>query len=65
MYVKVPPNRFFYFCTRKQQNSNFFKQFNMKKISVIALVGVGLLLASCNKGKSAESAATAQEQTVA
>lgn len=37
----------------------------MKKISVIALVGVGLLLASCNKGKSAESAATAQEQTVA
>lgn len=31
----------------------------MKKISVIALVGVGLLLASCDKGKTAESAATA------
>ena len=37
----------------------------MKKISVIALVGVGLLLASCNKGKSADTAATGQQQTVA
>ncbi|REC50171.1 YceI family protein [Chryseobacterium pennipullorum] len=37
----------------------------MKKLSVIALVGVGLLAASCNKEKSADSAATAQEQTVA
>ncbi|WP_288438038.1 YceI family protein [uncultured Chryseobacterium sp.] len=37
----------------------------MKKISVIALVGVGLLLASCDKGKTAENAATAQEQAVA
>lgn len=66
MYDKVPPNWFFYFCTRKQQNFNkLFKQFNMKKISVIALVGVGLLLASCDKGKTADAAATAQEQTVA
>ena len=37
----------------------------MKKISVIALVGVGLLLASCNKNKSAEAAATGTEQAVA
>jgi polyisoprenoid-binding protein YceI len=46
-------------------SNKLFKQFNMKKISVIALVGVGLLLASCDKQKSADSAATAQEQTVA
>lgn len=37
----------------------------MKKWSVIALVGVGLFAASCTKEKSAENAATAQEQTVA
>lgn len=37
----------------------------MKKLSVIALVGVGLLVASCNKEKSADTAATATEQTVA
>lgn len=37
----------------------------MKKLSVIALVGVGLFTASCTKEKSAENAATAQEQTVA
>ncbi|MCT2564084.1 YceI family protein [Chryseobacterium herbae] len=37
----------------------------MKKLSVIALVGVGLLAASCNKGKSADTAATATEQKVA
>ncbi|SDR05241.1 Polyisoprenoid-binding protein YceI [Chryseobacterium soldanellicola] len=37
----------------------------MKKISVIALVGVSLLTASCNKEKSAESAATSTEKTVA
>ncbi|MDQ0782118.1 YceI family protein [Chryseobacterium sp. W4I1] len=37
----------------------------MKKLSVIALVGVGLLAASCNKDKSADTAATATEQKVA
>lgn len=37
----------------------------MRKLSVIALVGVGLLAASCTKEKSAENATTAQEQTVA
>ncbi len=37
----------------------------MKKLSVIALVGVGLLTASCNKEKSADTAATATEQKVA
>ncbi|PQA94038.1 hypothetical protein B0A69_10650 [Chryseobacterium shigense] len=37
----------------------------MKKLSVIALVGVGLLAASCNKDKSAGTASTATEQTVA
>lgn len=37
----------------------------MKKLSVIALVGVGLFAASCTKEKSAENATTAQEQTVA
>ncbi|MDR6923778.1 MULTISPECIES: YceI family protein [Chryseobacterium] len=37
----------------------------MKKLSVIALVGVGLLAASCNKEKSAETPGAAQEQTVA
>ncbi|KPE52485.1 YceI family protein [Chryseobacterium indologenes] len=37
----------------------------MKKLSVIALVGVGLLAASCNKEKSAETPAAAQEQAVA
>lgn len=37
----------------------------MKKWSVIALVGVGLFATSCTKEKSAENAATAQEQTVA
>ena len=37
----------------------------MKKLSVIALVGVGLLAASCNKEKSAETPAAGQEQTVA
>jgi len=37
----------------------------MKKLSVIALVGVGLLAASCNKEKSADTAATATEQKVA
>lgn len=37
----------------------------MKKLSVIALVGIGLLAASCNKDKSADTAATATEQKVA
>ncbi|MEY8760668.1 YceI family protein [Chryseobacterium tongliaoense] len=37
----------------------------MKKISVIALVAVGLLAASCNKEKAAETATATQEQTVA
>lgn len=37
----------------------------MKKLSVIALVGVGLLAASCNKEKAAGTASTATEQTVA
>ncbi|PIF46226.1 polyisoprenoid-binding protein YceI [Chryseobacterium sp. 52] len=37
----------------------------MKKLSVIALVGIGLLAASCTKEKSADTAATATEQTVA
>ncbi len=37
----------------------------MKKLSVIALVAVGLLAASCNKKKAADSAATNSEQTVA
>ncbi|SIQ58340.1 Polyisoprenoid-binding protein YceI [Chryseobacterium sp. RU37D] len=37
----------------------------MKKISVIALVGIGLLAASCNKDKAANSAATTTEQAVA
>lgn len=37
----------------------------MKKFSVIALVGIGLLAASCNKEKSADTATTATEQTVA
>ncbi|MFP7655156.1 YceI family protein [Chryseobacterium proteolyticum] len=37
----------------------------MKKISVIALVGVGLLMASCTKEKSAEASAAGQEQAVA
>jgi polyisoprenoid-binding protein YceI len=37
----------------------------MKKLSVIALVGVGLLAASCNKDKSADTAAAATEQKVA
>ncbi len=37
----------------------------MKKLSVIALVAVGLLAASCNKEKAADSAATNSEQTVA
>lgn len=37
----------------------------MKKISVIALVGVGLLMASCTKKKSAEASAAGQEQAVA
>lgn len=37
----------------------------MKKISVIALVAVGLLTASCNKEKSAETTVSGQEQTVA
>ncbi|KFF24270.1 YceI family protein [Chryseobacterium vrystaatense] len=37
----------------------------MKKLSVIALVGIGLLAASCNKDKSAQTAATATEQKVA
>ncbi|ASW73263.1 hypothetical protein IQ37_04050 [Chryseobacterium piperi] len=37
----------------------------MKKISVIALVAVGLLVASCNKEKTAETAVSGQEQTVA
>ncbi|MCS3531726.1 YceI family protein [Chryseobacterium sp. JUb7] len=37
----------------------------MKKLSVIALVAVGLLAASCNKEKSADTAATSSEQTVA
>ncbi|AZA85535.1 YceI family protein [Chryseobacterium shandongense] len=37
----------------------------MKKLSVIALVGVGLFVASCTKEKTAENATTAQEQTVA
>ncbi|EJL71810.1 YceI family protein [Chryseobacterium populi] len=37
----------------------------MKKISVLALVAVGLLAASCNKEKAAETATATQEQTVA
>ncbi|KFF01522.1 YceI family protein [Chryseobacterium luteum] len=37
----------------------------MKKLSVIALVGVGLLAASCTKEKSADTVATATEQKVA
>lgn len=37
----------------------------MKKLSVIALVGVGLLAASCNKEKSAENASISTEQKVA
>ncbi|MEI3789557.1 MULTISPECIES: YceI family protein [Chryseobacterium] len=37
----------------------------MKKLSVIALVGIGLLAASCTKEKSADTAATATEQKVA
>ncbi|MCW3161120.1 YceI family protein [Chryseobacterium oryctis] len=37
----------------------------MKKLSVIGLMSVGLLLASCNKEKSADAAATNSEQTVA
>ncbi|ANF52285.1 hypothetical protein A0O34_17945 [Chryseobacterium glaciei] len=37
----------------------------MKKLSVIALVAVGLFATSCNKEKSAESAGTATEKTVA
>lgn len=37
----------------------------MKKLSVLALVGIGLLTASCNKDKSAGDAKTTQEQTVA
>ncbi|WP_294245529.1 YceI family protein [uncultured Chryseobacterium sp.] len=37
----------------------------MKKLSVLALVGIGLLAASCNKDKSAGDAKTTQEQTVA
>ncbi|ASK29620.1 hypothetical protein CEY12_05660 [Chryseobacterium sp. T16E-39] len=37
----------------------------MKKITVIALVGVGLLAASCNKEKSAATTSAGQEQTVA
>ncbi|MBK1897002.1 YceI family protein [Chryseobacterium paridis] len=37
----------------------------MKKITVIALAGVGLLAASCNKGKSADTTTANQEQTVA
>ncbi|KXH85986.1 YceI family protein [Chryseobacterium kwangjuense] len=37
----------------------------MKKLSVIALVGIGLLAASCNKEKSAETTAATTEQTVA
>ncbi len=47
------------------KTTNFFKQFNnMKKISVIALVAVGLMAASCtNKEKTETSVAT--EQTVA
>lgn len=57
------------FSTFVPGNKNFNKHFkhfnNMKKISVIALAAVGLLLASCNKEKSAESAAISQEQTVA
>lgn len=37
----------------------------MKKLSVIALVGIGLLAASCDKSKSADAAATGTEQAVA
>ncbi|MBL1220679.1 YceI family protein [Chryseobacterium sp. L7] len=37
----------------------------MKKLSVIALVGIGLLAASCNKEKSAETTAATTEQAVA
>lgn len=64
MYVKRTQREFFYFCIGKTMNK-LFKQFNnMKKISVLALVGVGLLAASCNsKEKTDTSVAT--EQTVA
>lgn len=37
----------------------------MKKLSVIALVAIGLLTASCNKEKAADGSATATEKTVA
>ncbi|WP_294215916.1 YceI family protein [uncultured Chryseobacterium sp.] len=37
----------------------------MKKLSVIAIMAIGLMATSCNKDKSAGDAATAQEQTVA
>ncbi|MET3538920.1 YceI family protein [Chryseobacterium limigenitum] len=37
----------------------------MKKLSVIALVAVGLFAVSCNKEKSADKAATATEKSVA
>jgi len=37
----------------------------MKKLSVIALVAVGLLAASCNKDKAADNATTNAEQAVA
>jgi polyisoprenoid-binding protein YceI len=59
--------RFFYFWNFKFKILiKFFKTINnMKKLSVIALVGVGLLAASCNKDKSADTAAAATEQKVA
>ncbi len=78
MYDKDFPDEVFYFCTSTAKYFKFiFKYFwlinnkllkqldNMKKLSVIALVAVGLLATSCNKEKSAENAATAQEQAVA
>lgn len=47
------------------ENNKLFKQFNnMKKISVIALVGVGLLVASCNSKEKTDTT-VATEQAVA
>lgn len=48
------------------ENNKLFKQFNnMKKISVIALVGVGLLVASCNTKEKTETSTATTEQAVA
>jgi hypothetical protein len=63
MYVKEPKQRFSTFVPEKM--NKLFKQFNnMKKISVIALVAVGLLAASCNSKEKTDTA-VATEQAVA